>query len=298
MIAGFPSRLFRHIQIRCLLVLGVLALIWGGIALQLTQELRATERDALEDTSILANAFEENVIRAIHSIDEVILFVRDSYARDPARFDLLSWARERPFLNEQMLQIALIDPRGMLVQSNFGPITTPVDLGDREHFRVHVNSKQDALFISKPVMGRVSQRYSVQFTRKIIGLDGEFLGVVVISLDPFYLARMYDTLEINHGFAMVVGLDGYVRAGVPPSHLIGKPLANSPLLGLAAKESHGKYRVAAATMTGEPAFVSYRRLADYALIVSVGYDANAAWRHIACTGWSRSWQVSGCRCWW
>jgi len=270
-----PCRLFRQIQIRCLLVLGVLMLIWGGIALQLNQELRATERDAMEETSILANAFEDNVIRAIHSIDQVILFVRDSYARDPARFDLLSWARERPFLNDQTLQIALIDPHGMLVQSNLGPITAPVDLSDREHFRVHVNSKQDTLFISKPVMGRVSQRYSVQLTRKIIGLDGEFLGVVVISLDPFYLARMYDTLKINHGFAMVVGLDGYVRAGVPLSHLIGKPLANSPLLELAANESHGKYRVAAAAMTGEPAFVGYRRLADYPLIVSVGYGTNA-----------------------
>ena len=267
--------LLRHIPVRCLLLLGVLVLIWGSVALQLHQELRATEHNASEDTSILAQAFEENVIRSIHSIDQVLLFVRDSYARDPVRFDLQSWARERPFLNDQTLQIALIDPRGMLVQSNLGSITAPVDLSDREHFRVHVNSKQDTLFISKPVTGRVSQRYSVQFTRKIIGLDGEFLGVVVISLDPFYLARMYDTLEIDHGFAMVVGLDGYVRAGAPLRHLVGKPLANSPLLELAAKESRGTYRVAAATMTGEPAFVSYRRLSEYPLIVSVGYGANA-----------------------
>jgi signal transduction histidine kinase/DNA-binding response OmpR family regulator len=274
--AIFPAarRLLRNIQVRCVLVLGILLLLWGSIALQLRQELLTTEHEAIEDTSILANAFEENVIRSIHSIDQVILFIRDSYARDPAKFDLLTWARARPFLNDLTLQISLIDPHGMLIQSNLGPIGTPVDLSDREHFRVQVGSMQDRLFISKPVLGRNSQRYSVQFTRKIIGLDGEFLGVVVVSMDPYYLARMYDSLEINHGFALIVGLDGYVRAGVPLAHLTGKPLTASPLLDLAAKADHGSYSVAQEAITGEPAIVSYRHLTEYPLIVSVGYGAD------------------------
>jgi signal transduction histidine kinase/AmiR/NasT family two-component response regulator/HPt (histidine-containing phosphotransfer) domain-containing protein len=273
-VCPYARQLLGRIQVSSVLALCVLLLIWGSVTMQLRQELRAIEHDANEDTSILANAFEENVIRSIHSIDQVILFVRDSYARDPARFDLMGWARARPFLNDLTLQISLVDAHGLLVQSNLGPITTPVDLSDREHFRVHVNSTQDRLFISKPVMGRNSQRYSVQFTRKIVGLDGEFLGVVVVSMDPFYLARMYDSLEINHGFALVVGLDGYVRAGVPLSHLTGKPLTDSPLLELAATTDHGSYSVANNAMTGKPAFVSYRQLKEYPLIVSVGYDAN------------------------
>ena len=80
----------------------------------------------------------------------------------------------------------------MLVQSNLAGTRGPVDLSDREHFRVHVGTGADALFISKPLLGRVSNRYSVQFTRRVVGLDGEFLGVVVASLDPSYLARFYE----------------------------------------------------------------------------------------------------------
>lgn len=255
------------------LLIFALMLIWGSIWLQLSQEHIATERDAIKETSNLALAFEENVIRSITAIDQVLLFVRDSYARDPARFDLRSWARDRPFINDQTFQISLVDSSGMLIQSNLSQGAPPVDLSDREHFRVHVGAKQDMLFISKPLMGRVSGRYSVQFTRGIAGPDGEFLGVVVASLDPHYLARFYDTLEIGHGFVMLVGLDGYVRAGRPLPELIGKPLANSPLLERAAQDDHGNYQVAVAAMTGRPAFVSYRRLADYPLAVSVGYGS-------------------------
>jgi signal transduction histidine kinase/DNA-binding response OmpR family regulator len=267
-------RAFGRLRVQGLLMFSVLLLIWSGIWLLTSQERIAMETDAAVDSSILARAFEENIIRTINSIDQVILFVRDGYARDPARFDLMSWARDRPFLNDQTLQISLIDSKGMLIQSNLGPTPVPVDLSDREHFRVHLEAKQDVLFISKPVEGRVSHRYSVQFTRKIVGLDGEFLGVVVVSLDPYYLARFYDSLQIDHGFVMVAGLDGVVRAGSPATLLIGKPLNNSRLLELAAKADHGSYRIAAAAMTGQPAFVSYRRFADYPLIVAVGYEAN------------------------
>ncbi|MGA9011099.1 MAG: cache domain-containing protein, partial [Acetobacteraceae bacterium] len=198
------------------LLLGcVLLLIWGGIWLQVRQERAATERAAIKETSNLALAFEENIIRSIAAIDQVLLIVRDSYARDPGRFDLARWVSDRPFINDQTFQLSLIDASGMLVQSNLAGTRQPVDLSDREHFRVHVGARPDTLFISKPLLGRVSNRYSVQFTRRVIGLDGEFLGVVVASLDPSYLARFYESLQIGGGFVMLVGLDGYVRAGRP-----------------------------------------------------------------------------------
>ncbi len=263
-----------RIRVQCVLMLGILLLIWGSIGLQLYVERIATEREAVKDTGNLARAFEENIIRSVNAIDQVILFVRDTYSRDPGHFDLTNWARDRPFLNDQTLQISLMDARGVLIQSNLGPTPTPVDLSDREHFRVHVNSKQDVLFISKPVLGRVSHRYSVQFTRKIVGMEGEFLGVVVVSLDPYYLARFYDSLRIDHGFIMLVGFDGIVRAGSDATQLIGQPLTSSPLLELAARAEDGSYQIARAPMTGAPAFVSYRRVAGYPLVVAVGYGAN------------------------
>jgi signal transduction histidine kinase/ActR/RegA family two-component response regulator/HPt (histidine-containing phosphotransfer) domain-containing protein len=256
-------------------MLGVLLLIWGAIWMQMRQEYAAIGHETMKETSNLALAFEENIIRSITAIDQVILITRDSYARDTARSDLRNWAHERPFMNDQTMQISIIGVNGVLLQSNLGPTPQPVDLHDREHFSVHVGSSQDVLFISKPVIGRVSGRYSVQFTRKIIGPDGEFLGVVVVSLDPDYLARFYEALQLGHGFIMLVGQDGYMRAGRPAPVLVGKPLVNSPLLAMAARVDHGSYQTAASAITGQPALVSYRRLADYPLIVAVGYGTES-----------------------
>jgi hypothetical protein len=105
---GWASRA----MVQALLLVCVLSLIWGGIWMQLQQERTATERDAVKETSNLALAFEENIIRSITAIDQVLLIARDTYARDPARFDLRSWAHERPFINDQTFQLSLVDASG------------------------------------------------------------------------------------------------------------------------------------------------------------------------------------------
>ena len=92
----------RRAMVEASVLASVLLLIWGGIWLQLSQERVAAERGAIKETGNLALAFEENIVRSINAIDQVVLIVRDSYARDPARFDLQSWARDRPFLCEYL----------------------------------------------------------------------------------------------------------------------------------------------------------------------------------------------------
>ena len=75
-----------------------------------------------------------------------------------------------------------------------------IDIADREHFRAQLNPARDELFISSPVLGRRSGKWTVQFTRKLLGPDGEFAGVVVVSLGCDELSRFYQTLDIGEGW--------------------------------------------------------------------------------------------------
>src|SRR5262249_17529274 len=107
------------------------------------------------------------------------------------------------------------DKHGMMITSSAMLYPkTPVDLSDREHFRVHANTTADKLFISKPVLGRASGQWSVQYTRRFNDAQGNFAGVIVISLDPALLSRAYSSLNLGKGSGLaLVGNDGIVRAG-------------------------------------------------------------------------------------
>jgi len=117
--------------------------------------------------------------------------------------------------NEQAVQIGVVDAAGIVIASTamLHP-NPPIDISDREHFRVHEQSQKDALFISQPVIGRASGKSSIQFTRPFWGADGKFAGVIVVSLDPSHLSRVYGNLNLGQdGGVALVGTDGIIRAG-------------------------------------------------------------------------------------
>jgi len=255
------------------ILLGVfsVAVAWLGAWYISTEELERTEAAAYQDTANLARAFEEHIIRLIQAHDQILIFARTSYSKDPQSFDLAQWAREQQFATDVTLQIATTDKRGMLTGSNLGMPSTPTDLSDREHFRVHAGSDRDELFISQPVLGRVSGKWSIQLSRRLNAPDGSFDGVVILSIDPYYLASFYESIDINtEGNVILVGLDGIVRARVSrEGRTVGRTMMGSTLFKRLAESPSGSYRGAGRT-DGVVRLSSYRRVKGYPLVVVVG----------------------------
>jgi len=263
----------RGILVDLCLVATIVALIWLTILTHLLEERAQATHGATMDTENLSLAFEENIVRTIGAIDQTLRFVRSSYAKEPENFDLASWARANHAFDTLTFQIAITDKSGLLKMSSLGPVTRRVDLSDREHFRAHLGDTPDALFISKPVLGRESGKWSVQFTRKILAPDGSFDGVVVVSLDPYILSSFYETLHIGRGIVLLVGTDGIVRARAPVTEpMIGRSMSGATLLELAAAQAQGAYR-ARSVLDGVDRIASFRRMTGYPLIVSVGLNA-------------------------
>ena len=258
------------------------AVLWAGLLHSLSVERKQALRSAVQDTSNLSRAFEENIVRSIKAIDQSLLYIRDSYEKDPAGFNIAAWTRSTQALTDMTFQISSIDKDGLMRASNLAAAGDRVDLSDREHFRVHRDRPADKLFISKPVMGRVSRRWSMQITRKMLAADGSFDGVVVMSLDPGYLSRFYDSVDLgSQGEVTLVGADGVVRAGARGRRIattqdrlsddaaVGQSLADGRLLAEYAKRPAGAYDATSA-VDGVKRVTAYRAVRGTTLIVAVG----------------------------
>jgi signal transduction histidine kinase len=254
-----------------LLGLCAIAVLWVGVLHSLSAEREQALRGARQETSNLSRAFEEHIVRSIKAIDQTLLYVRDSYEKDRAKFDLTAWMGNTKFLTDMAFQIVLIDKNGLLVASNLTAAGTRMDLSDRKHFWIHRERAHDELFISKPVFGRASNKWSIQLTRRLSAADGTFDGVVVVSLDPQYLSRFYDSVDLGkQGVVTITGLDGIVRARAAAGDTsIGQSLTGSRLFEEYAHAKSGTFE-AESQIDGIKRIFAYREVRGFPLVVSVG----------------------------
>ena len=177
------------------------------------------------DAGNLALVFEQNVAHTVADLDRGIQFLRWARSHASANVEWPDILAQDFVSNRETAQTSVIDANGYMVTSSalLRP-PAPMYLGDREHFQAQLKSKGDFLFISKPVIGRASGKWSVQFSRKLTDNAGQFAGVVVISLDAVRLARNYGELDLGPGGGLaLVGDDGILRAGSGMfADLIGK----------------------------------------------------------------------------
>ncbi|MDC7785146.1 EAL domain-containing protein [Rhodoplanes sp. TEM] len=253
----------------------IIAMLWTGIAWKYYEGVRADEREAERTNQNFAMVFEENVLRSIGEIDKALLYMRSSIETRKDSTDYHTIVATTDVLSEIIVQVAIIDANGIMRASNAGPQPAPpTDLSDREHYRVHIDNPDDALFISKPLVGRISGKWSVQFTRRFVNTDGSFAGVVVASLDPDHLTQFYDKIDLGRSASIsLIGSDGMVRSsgGSSGAFALGTDLRGGPIHKAIVAGVNATLDVENPD-TGETRLVTIRKVRGHPLWVSVGVD--------------------------
>src|SRR5882672_12927691 len=163
--------------------MAVIAMIWIGVAVKYSEDRQADQREAERTNHNFAMVFEENVLRSIGEIDKALLYLRRTVETRKASANYHAIVQSADVLSDIILQAAIVDNKGIIRWSNAQTESSPaISVADREHIKVQLNSTEDNLFISKPLIGRASQQWSVQFTRRIMRGDGTVGGVVVASM--------------------------------------------------------------------------------------------------------------------
>jgi signal transduction histidine kinase/ActR/RegA family two-component response regulator len=268
-----PAWISAPIVGHSLLLACTLGVIWGAVGFDLRDEYQRTVEDATERTANLAQTFEETIGRSADVMDNAVRFAREYYLRDRDHFNISAWMRDKATLRKFAVQLAIADASGAVVMSSVHG-APPANLTDREHFKIHADAPANApdrLFISKPVMGRLSNHLSIEFSRRMSNPDGSFAGVAIASFDPLVLDNFQHASQVAGGFTMLIGFDGVIRAAEPDAARIGEVFSQTDIIeefsgsGVVAPPNH------TVIILNDTAMMGYRKVPGYDLFVAAGY---------------------------
>ncbi|MEW6257450.1 MAG: ATP-binding protein [Pseudomonadota bacterium] len=195
--------------------------------------VRHEERESIDNSRRLAYVLLSHLDRTVEGIDNFMINFGNYLGERWNSEDVYRELRNAP-LPASVIQLSMVDPSGRFIASNLAPPGNPIDLSDREHIRVHLDGLLgDNVFISKPVKGRVSKLWTIQFSRAVRDNQGHLRGILVASFEIADLIEFYGRLRGDpDALVAQVGTDGIIRArvaGKGGSDVVGQSLMASPI---------------------------------------------------------------------
>ena len=247
--------------------------LWAGIALLLYQAHRQAVDNAVASGRNLARILAEYQDSSVRAIDLSLQQLREHWLRDPATFDEEVARYEDHLRKENVVQVAVLDRDAWTAYSRLPLSGPPQNFADREYFQVQKSRGTDQLYVSAPVMGRVTKQWAIQVTRPLFGADKRFAGVIVVAVPPPALELVLQDIQLGgHGVIMLARPDGTILArsgGLGPTRTV--TLAGWPGLGDDSPAS-GDFR-APSRVDGFERFYAYRKLNNYPLTIFLGQGA-------------------------
>jgi signal transduction histidine kinase len=256
----------QHRYRRTVWVIWLSALLLSGLVswhvLDLTRDDHQRHfSTARRDLANLTRVSQEHASRTLRSADQVASFVQAGYLERGSQLDLTAMRRQGVIDTEIFNQADIVD-------------ASAVDPSEQASFEVPLLTDAGALFVSQPVVDRVTDKWSIQLTRRLHLADGRFGGLVVLSVDPEYFTRFYGELDLgSKGLMGLYGLDGVGRARrVGQKDEFGTNAAKSVMFDqLREGQLEGSYTEYSA-VDGVQRLYYFRKIPGYPMVVMAGRD--------------------------
>lgn len=240
----------------------------------------------LQHAGDMALVLEVHARDTLNSVDDAVRRIKRSYERDGMHMNLREVMADYSDITGYIAVASVADEHGRLVLSTL-PIPPGAGIADLAHFRAHVERDTGEPYINKPVLGRVSGKWSFHVTRRINHADGSFGGVAIVAVDFAYWSHLLQDGSISDGVGMaLIGRDGVVRAAQDPAGASGMLMkADWSFLLRRVEAGH-----AGGFADGIAGTWAYRSLPGYPLLVAVSVDERELQRRL---GVIRSGYVNG-----
>lgn len=253
----------------------MLSLIWGGTLVKLQHDTRQAQAEAVRLASARARIYAEQLLKTVKAIDQISLTIAYQWQHLPSAFDLTDQYEKA--MHHTPTYPTTIGADGRVLDS-WRRESVGIDYGQANFFAYHRDHADDALYVS-PVstgVGGMTGKRTVRFTRRVNDASGNFAGVVLVSVEPSYVASISNEDDLNAGDFISVRL-------VSGPLLVVKTLRN--------RENSGAYYradpVFSATqdveaqpgerfIDGLPRYVAWKKIDGYPLVALAGITEASA----------------------
>ncbi|MBN8919506.1 MAG: response regulator [Rhizobiales bacterium] len=177
----------------------------------------------------------------------------------------------------QVRDIWIVNADGKpLVAGAIFPIPPGLDVSDRPYFQVHKLGKVAGDFVTPVLDGRVSDIKFFAITRRMTDEQGNFRGVLTVSIAPEYFDVYYaNPPVIDAGFTMLIRADGAVLGQAPGTNFDAAKLTRGATFAQAVRRSPDIGVITTDEPDGRAKLVAYRRLPQRAVYVISGINNDA-----------------------
>ncbi len=192
---------------------GLVVCLWLAILVSTWSVRESSLHRATASANNISAAFREQVYHTLGTIAAAMDLTTREIRADPTGFRLDRWSEELPALAHPTMFVSLIDANGKLISTTARPGASGIDLSDLEYVKVQLALAHPDMYISQPMVGRISGRVMIQVSKRVDDANGRFLGILVFALAPGDLTALHRSIDLGpRGMIALVGTDGMTRA--------------------------------------------------------------------------------------
>jgi PAS domain S-box-containing protein len=232
-------------------------------------------------THNLAQVLENNIQGTVNQIDLALLTVKDEAEQTKMQ------SRDRQVethLRKQLSRVSLLDALRTADAEGFINRGTGVDaqqrisIADRDYFQHLKQHPETGLFVSAPLVGRISHKWVVILARRLNRADGRFAGVVYGTITLENLGQAVSEVDVGRkGSISLRGANLELLVRYPKYPGLEKSIGNTSVDGdylEAVQSGRGvSHFTASSRLDGQLRTYTFRRTANPTFFILVGLGA-------------------------
>jgi PAS domain S-box-containing protein len=260
------------------LILNLVVAAIGAQSLRYSHE--RTVEQVRNTTTNLAELLENNISESAQRIDLALLNIVDTLEHRMTMHPLTDAEINRTLaLHKERLPevdaFRVSNVQGEVLWGKGVNRAAPVSYADRPFFAQHRRQPGQAMIVSEPVLGRVSNIWVIAFTRSYRNPDGSFAGVIAAAVPVSYFSDHIDALKLGpHGTAVIRSTNKALLSRFPavegPNGEVGNKKVSDEYAALLESGVHSANFHTLNAPDGYERTYAFRRVGKLPLVITVG----------------------------